>query len=33
MFWALSTLALMGLGFLLLVEVAAYVVDRFGPTS
>jgi len=33
MLWALSTLALMGLGVLLLVEVAAYVLDRFGSTS
>jgi hypothetical protein len=33
MAWALSTLALMGLGVVLLVEVASYVMDRFGPTS
>jgi hypothetical protein len=31
--WALSTLALMGLSLLLLVEVAVYVIDRLGSTS
>jgi hypothetical protein len=31
--WALSTLALMGLSLLLLVEVAAYVIGRLGSTS
>jgi hypothetical protein len=33
MVWALSTLALMGLSLLLLVEVAVYVIDRLGSTS
>ena len=33
MVWAISMLALMGIGVLLLVEVAAHVMDRFRPTS
>jgi hypothetical protein len=32
MVWALSTIALMGVGLLLLVEGAAYVMHRFGST-
>jgi hypothetical protein len=32
MIWAISTLALMGLGLLLLIEGAAYLMDRSGST-